>query len=126
MSNGESGFTLVEVLVALAITVLSMAVLFKVIGADLDRTREARDQAAAASLLQSLLAASTTTPAPGVTRGQYGGAYSWRVVIAPYAGGAEYPVAAVTIDATVSWKNGGHTEQRSLSALRILPKALPQ
>jgi prepilin-type N-terminal cleavage/methylation domain-containing protein len=127
MSDTESGFTLVEVLVALAITVLSMAVLFKVISTDLDRTRAARDGAAAESLAQSLLAQYTVAPRPGVMRGTAPGGYAWHVDTAPYADApANLPVDAVTVAATVSWRDNGRVESRSLSTLRILPKALPQ
>jgi prepilin-type N-terminal cleavage/methylation domain-containing protein len=127
MSDTSPGFTLVEVLVALAITVLSMAVLFKVISGDLDRTRDARDQTAAESLAQSLLAQYTAAPHPGLVHGAAAGGYVWQVNTAPYADApANLPVEAVTIAATVSWRNNGRVETRSLSTLRILPKALPQ
>jgi general secretion pathway protein I len=129
MSERQDGFTLVEVLVALAIVVLSFAVLFKVISSNLDRTREVRDQTAVASLLQSLLAQSAAAPQPGVTRGVFAGGYAWRVAVTPYVGEderSEWPVDAVNVAATVSWRDGGHVETRALSTLRVLPKALPQ
>jgi prepilin-type N-terminal cleavage/methylation domain-containing protein len=125
--RGESGFTLVEVLVALTIVVLSFAVLFKLMATDLDRTHEVRDRTAASSLLQSLLAQCAVAPQPGVTRGEFPGGFSWRLAVAPYDGDrTSWSVDAVTIDATVSWKDGDHTESRSLTTLRVVPKASPQ
>jgi general secretion pathway protein I len=127
MSNREEGFTLVEVLVALAIVVLSFAVLFKAISSDLDRTRQARDQMVAASLLQSLLAQSAAAPQRGATHGAFANGVLWRLDVAPYADAdANWPVDAVTVAATVSWRDGGRTQSRSLTTLRVLPKALPQ
>ncbi len=122
----ESGFTLAEMLVALAIAALSMSVLFKLISADLDRTRQARDEAVAASLLQSLLAGNSASPAPGSTQGSANG-YAWRVDIAHDSEAApNLPVDAVSIAATVSWRDGGRIRSRTLSTVRVVATALPQ
>jgi general secretion pathway protein I len=121
--TGQSGFTLVEMLVALAIVGLSTAVLFKVISDNLDRAHHAQDEAAAAAIAQSLLAQSQSgppQPAPGRA-----GAFAWKLDVQPYAG-AEYrlswPVDAVTVRATVSWRDGGAMRSRSLTTLRVIPK----
>ena len=85
--SSQSGFTLVELLIALAIVGLSMAVTLKVISDNLDRSRRARDEAVAASLVQSLLARSEAgAPQPGVSGGTLGGGYSWRLQVWPYRG----------------------------------------
>ena len=52
--NDRRGFTLVELLVSLAILSVALAVLFGAISSSLDRTRKERDDAAATSLAQSL------------------------------------------------------------------------
>lgn len=125
-----SGFTLVEALIALAILGLSLAVLFKIISDNLDRTHRAQDEATAASLVQSLLAQSEAiTPPTGVSNGRYDGGYSWRLQVSPYAGAqarADWPVDAVTISATVSWRDGGAAHSRTLTTLRVIPKARPK
>ncbi len=125
-ARSEQGFTLLEVLVALAIAVLSFAVLFRLIAADLDRTRAARDQTEAAALLQSLLVQSALAPMPGITRGAFPNGYAWRVEVAPYTddgAAADGPVDAMTVAATVSWRDGGLTRSRSLTTLRAVPRA---
>ncbi|MEJ1968514.1 MAG: type II secretion system protein [Rhizomicrobium sp.] len=123
----QSGFTLVETLVALAILGLSMAVLLTVMSDNLDRTRRARDEAVAAALAQSVLArAEAGTPQPGTTGGAFAGGYSWRVAVEPYLPGGEamnWPVGAVTIAATVSWHDGGAVRRRTLTTYRVIPKA---
>jgi general secretion pathway protein I len=122
-SAAQSGFTLIEMLVALAIVGLSTGILFKVISDNLDRAHHAQDEAAAAAIVQSLLAqsqAGTPQPAAG-----HAGAFAWKLDVQPYAG-AEYrlswPVDAVTVRATVSWRDGGVAQSRSLTTLRVTPK----
>ncbi|HEY1707121.1 MAG TPA: type II secretion system protein [Rhizomicrobium sp.] len=124
--RADSGFTLLEVLVALAIAMTSFVVLFKVISSDLQRTREARDETVAIALLQSLLAQSEIDPKAGVAAGTAPNGYTWRVDIVPYdedGHDATWPVDAVNIAATVSWKSDGVTRSQSLSTLHVMPKA---
>jgi general secretion pathway protein I len=120
----QSGFTLVETLVALAIVGLSLAVLLRIVSDNLDRTRRLRNEALAASLAQSLIAqsqAGTPTDASGASDG----GFAWHIHVAPYAGaGADWPVDAVTVAATVSWREDGQILSRTLSTLRVVPKAV--
>lgn len=125
-SHTQSGFTLVEMLVALAIVALSFAVLFKVISDGLDRTRRAREEVLAAGHVQSLLAQwEAAAPRPGTSSGKFADGISWSVAVEPYSDGkarADWPVGAVRIAATVSWRDGGRTRTRMLSALRVVPR----
>ncbi len=118
----QSGFTLVETLVALAIVGLSLAVLLKIVSDNLDRTKRSQDEALAASLAQSLLAQSQAGT-PSDASGTSDGGFAWHLHVAPYAGtGADAPVDAVTVAATVSWREDGRTLSRTLSMLRVIPK----
>jgi general secretion pathway protein I len=124
----QSGFTLVETLVALAIVALSFAVLLRIVSDNLDRTRRARDEATASSLVQSVLAqAETGTPSTGTTSGRFADGFGWRLQVMPYEGALpDWQVGAVTIAATVSWRDGAATQSRTLTTLRVIPKASPQ
>ncbi len=126
-SSTQSGFTLVETLVALALVALSFAVLLKIISDNLDRTRRARDETAASSLVQSVLAQSEIgTPSEGITRGRFADGFTWRLQVTPYDGAhPDWPVGAVTIAATVFWRDGAATQSRTLTTLRVIPKAAP-
>lgn len=124
--QSETGFTLVELLVALAILVVSMGLLFKLIGIDLDRTGEASRQTEAAALLQSLLTQSEAAPQPGTTRGTFADGFSWQLAVSPESVNKYQAVDAIDIAATVSWRHGDRIESRSLSTFRVVPKALPQ
>jgi len=126
-SRRSEGFTLIEVLVSLAILGLCSAVLFKVFSDNLDRTRRARNEAVAAALTQSLLAQGTASPV--ASSGQTADGMSWRLRTAPFGGtgmSREWPGDAVTVTATVSWRDGGTTVSRSLSTLRVIPRAISE
>src|SRR6266481_8457676 len=123
---GERGFTLVELLVSLAILSIALAVLFGAISNSLDRTRKERDEALAASLVQSLLTrAGAERPLDvGESSGVYSNGYHWRLVIRPYGAGDDakaWPVTALLVRATVSWGDGEQERSRSLTALRLVP-----
>jgi general secretion pathway protein I len=127
MSNrSEHGFTVMELLVALAILVISMGLLFKLIGIDLDRTGEAGRETEATALLQSLLTQSEAAPQPGTTRGTFADGFSWQLAVSPESANKYQAVDAVDIAATVSWRHGDRIESRSLNTFRVVPKALPQ
>ncbi len=121
----QSGFTLVEALVALAIAALSLTVLFRTFSDNLERTRRTRDETLAAALAQSLLAqAQDGAPAMG----EAPGGMRWRVAVAPYA--AEKAddasgAAAVRVAATVSWRDGKAERSRTLTTVRVVAKAAP-
>ena len=126
--ESERGFTLVELLVSLAILAVALAVLFGAISTSLDRTRKDRDEALAASLVQSLLArAGSERPlAAGETSGVYSNGYHWRLVVSPYDAGDDakaWPVSAFVFHAAVFW--GAPERSRSLSALRLVPPKKP-
>jgi hypothetical protein len=114
-------------LVALAIVALSFAVLFKTISDGLDRTRRAREETLAAAHAQSLLAQwEAAPPRPGISSGRFADGISWSVAVEPYSDGkarADWPVGAVRISATVSWRDGSKARLRTLSTLRVVSKA---
>jgi prepilin-type N-terminal cleavage/methylation domain-containing protein len=126
MSRSERGFTLVEMLVSIAILSIAFAVLFGAISSSLDRARKAKDEALASALVQSLLARTGARGdlAPRETTGTYSNGFRWRMVVRPYGdpGDAKaWHLAAYRVNATVSWPGG----ERSLSTLRLVPPATP-
>jgi general secretion pathway protein I len=123
----ESGFTLPEVIVALAVAALALSGLFDLVSEGLNRTGQAEAMAEAGSLAQSLLArpGSELPIAPGTTTGEFSNGYRWRLQVAPYGDAGDqraWPVAAYTVSAEISW--GTVPQQRSLllSTLRLAPK----
>jgi general secretion pathway protein I len=125
-ASGQSGFTLIEVLVALTILSISLATLLAIFMQGLDRARESSNEAMARVLAQSLLSQAKAAPklAFGTTTGKINGLL-WRTQIEPY-GTADDRKAWQTIPAqivaTVSWRGDAGLRTVSLSTLKLLPK----
>ena len=127
----EAGFTLVEVVAALAILALSLSVLFGLLSDGLRRTGQAEAMAEAGSLAQSLLArVGTGLPIrPGVTAGELQNGARWRLRMEPYGDAADrlmWPVDAYTVSAEIAWGDGTHEQSVVLTTLRLAPKAPPR
>jgi len=121
------GFTLIEVLIALTILSISLALLLAIFSQGLERAKESEHEATARTLARSLLtqAEAATSPALGSTSGRNGDLY-WNVRIAPFGGGddrAAWQNDPAQIFATVSWRGYGRTRSISLTSLRLVPKA---
>lgn len=121
----EKGFTLIEVLVALAILSLSIGALLKVASTGIDRVRESENEQQASALAQSLLArAGNDIPlADGDVSGTDSGGLRWSVHVAPFGGAADHAAwssDAKSVTVTVIWGEAGR--HLSLSGLRLLPE----
>lgn len=125
--RADRGFTLLEVLVALAILGVSLGVLLGTFSAGLERTRQAEDRQRASALLQSLLAgAGTESPlVEGETGGTTPDGWRWRLRVVPY-GSAEdleaWPVAAREVTAEVVWPGIAGERSLAFTTLRLAPK----
>jgi general secretion pathway protein I len=125
-AGAESGFTLIEVLVALTILSISLATLLAIFLQGLDRARESSNEASARVLAQSLLTQAKAAPnlAFGASAGAVNG-FLWRTQIVPYGSAADrsaWQTIPAQIVATVSWRGDGGLRSVSLSTLKIFPK----
>jgi len=107
----QAGFTLLEVLVALAILAISLGVLIPVFSGTLDRQAALADQKTAAMLAQSKLdtVGNEILLTDGASEGTFSNGFTWHVEVAPYK--FEYTSRFVTpklVTLTVKWpaKNG--------------------
>jgi general secretion pathway protein I len=121
---GEAGFTLVEVIVALAILSAGLSVLLGMISTGLERTGIAGRTAEAASLAQSLLAqVGTEFPVrPDQRDGVFGNGDHWHLTMQPYRrsrDGAERAVELYQVSAQVEWMEGLEPRVFALSTLRL-------
>ena len=126
-----AGFTLLEVIVALAILALAMGPLMSAISDGLRHTGDAERVAEASSLAQSLLAeVGVTRPIqPGQTAGELANGFRWRLIVEPYGDAAErkrWPVAAYSIVAEVMWGQGVKQQRFALTTLRLGTKERQQ
>lgn len=127
----EGGFTLPEILAALAILALSLSVLFGLLSDGLRRTGRAEATAEAGALAQSLLArVGTELPIePGLTTGEFPNGLRWRLHMEPYGDGGDrqaWPVAAHVVSAEVAWGDGEQRRSVALTTLRLALKEKPQ
>jgi general secretion pathway protein I len=127
--NAEDGFTILEVLIALTVLAMSMAVLLAVFSQGLDRAHASNLRSEARDLAQAVLAREQATPAKSLVdaNGQ-SGPLSWQVRLAPFGSIEDrdaWQFSPVTLTATVRWQDHGRAQSLSLSTLRLLPKAEP-
>lgn len=125
--NGEAGFTVIEVVAALAILVMALGVLLNVMSNSVRQTGRAEMAAEAGSLARSLLAkVGTELPMrAGEMTGQANGGFRWQIRIDPYGDGTdrrEWPVAAFQVVAEVMWRDGLQERSLALTTLRLGPK----
>ena len=125
--RSHAGFTLLEIVVALAILGLSLTVLFGIFSQNVARTQLNETRAAERALASALLlTAEAGSPTGSVGRTPSG--FVWRVAFAPYGGPEDeknwpQPVSEITV--TVS--RAGDTRTRVvLHTLKLVPKTPTQ
>jgi general secretion pathway protein I len=133
-----AGFTLVEVLVALAVVGLALAAIAGVFSQGLMGHETASGAEAALAVAEEQLTLAGATLRPGASSGTFDGRFKWRVTVSPYAGDkatgdkttADLPNSLprlFQIAVSVAWQDGHHSRQIALSTLRLAaaPDALP-
>jgi general secretion pathway protein I len=126
--TGEAGFTLIEILVSLAILSVSLATLLGVFSLSLARARQNEDEMGARTLAQALIAQAdaVSNPQMGARGGQAGGGYSWRLELNPYGQGSAIQTggtALAAVTASVSWQESAGTRSLTLHSLRTVPRS---
>jgi general secretion pathway protein I len=118
--NGESGLTLLEVLVALTILAIAMTSLFEAHSTAIKATGTTEDTAQARLIAQAKLA-ETLADWAGGSRGQSGaeGRFAWRVGIAPEAASwsalkSEGNWRLYRVNVTVDWAGKHRVELNTL------------
>jgi general secretion pathway protein I len=124
-TNNEAGFTLPEIIAALAMLALSLGGIFAVLSDGLRRTGQAEASAEASALAQSLLATmgSEVPLRPGTQTGEFGERYRWQLEISPYDEASDaraWPIAAYTVTAEVTTRAGEQLVR--LSSLHLGPR----
>jgi general secretion pathway protein I len=120
------GFTLIEVLVALVVLSLALAVIFSGVSEALRSRRAALHYQQAMLLAESKLASiGLETPLQeGEFSGDFSDQFHWRALVTPYhEEGREEPdqapVRALVVTVTVLWGPAGDERSVSLSTLRL-------
>ena len=118
-----AGFTLLEILIALAIFGIGAVALLKAFSTELDRAGQGAHERAAMLLAQSRLDSVilTAPPSDRELTGETADGLRWRIEIRPYRepGAPANPVVALaSVRVTVQWGDGHAVE---LSSLRLAP-----
>ena len=123
----EHGFTLLEVLIALTILSVALAMLFGIFSHSLSRSHETQSRLGARALATSLLAQAdkTTAIAYGETHGRTSSGLDWRLDVSRYGDDRDvqaWPAAVARVTATVRWGDHATGQTFALTTLRLMPK----
>jgi general secretion pathway protein I len=125
-SNRASGFTLIEVLVALAIVGLALAAVASVLGNGLTAHETVSGAEEALALAEEQLTLAGATLRPGTTSGTYAGQFAWQTTVAPYTDADNKTADAPSslpplyrVAVSVAWRDGRRSRQVALSTLRL-------
>lgn len=125
MHRSDSGFTLLEVLVAFAITAVAMAALIKAVSVGLDAAHQSGRYQEALSRARSHLAAlnADIDRMTGIHDGNDGSGYHWQIDVRPFGavpGVSTVPPANIPmlydVTVTISWKDGRRPRAISLTS----------
>ena len=126
LGGRQSGYTLIEVLVAFMILALALTVLMRIFSGGLRNVSVSSDYAMATLIAEARLAATgiDVPLAPGETSGIEGGRFEWTVSVQDYEPWPGYRSAAKGVDAyrvtvTVEWPNGDDTRRVGLDTVRL-------
>jgi general secretion pathway protein I len=122
--SGHSGFSLIEVLFALAMIAVALGTAATLLNNGLLAARTSSDVAAALALADEKLAeAGVSAPLqPGSSSGVFG-RFTWSVIVAPYddSDSASQHLQLYRIDARIGWHDGFQRRQFVLATVRIGP-----
>jgi len=126
---GDAGFTLVEVIVALAMMSAGLTILLSMMSSGLAHVASAQKMAEAGALARSLMARVGTEFAikAGQRDGEYPDGYRWHLKLLPYGDGkdaGDSPVALYTVSAEIEWNDHDATRSYKLDTLRLGPRVL--
>jgi len=118
--RGERGFTLLEVIVAMALFAAGIVAISRLFTGSLRLSGGARDASAAAiyarqRMEEALLA---PNPAEGVEQGDFGGGYRWKLETSFVPPVEEKPYDEIRYRVTVTWDDGGEERATELTAER--------
>ncbi|NMG70951.1 type IV pilus modification PilV family protein [Parazoarcus communis] len=120
LPSGQAGFSLLEMIVAMAIMAFSLGALYNAAGGSVKGVQAAEQRAGALFLAQSLLDAHGTVPAGGLTEQGTVDGMRWQLSAVPYPTGREaspgWPLYRVEV--RVEWAGG----RQGVSLVSLLPE----
>ncbi len=122
----QSGFSLLELLVAFAIMAVSVSLLYRVAGNSARNTADIGLQQHSVWLAESLLTSRTYVGPEGWNESGESAGFMWQVRSAPFASGVQGPLVVPMhqVSLVVSWATGFRRNQFELQTL--LPERKPR
>jgi len=117
---GEKGFTLLEVIVAMALFAAGIVMISRLFTGSLALSGGARDASAAAIYARQRMEEALLAPDPaeGVERGAFGEGYRWKLETSFVPPGEEKPYDEILYRVTVTWDDGGRERATELTSER--------
>jgi general secretion pathway protein I len=125
--DADAGFTLVEVLVALAILAIAFGFAFRALSGGFDRLDRDQKNADALLLAQSTLArvGHDIALADGAVDGRTNDGFWWQIATAPYGDTQDLPPGRLIghrVEVTIAWSERHQRREVRLTSLLIAPK----
>ena len=120
LRRGEKGFTLLEVIVAMALFAAGILAISRLFTGSLRLSGGARDASAAAIYARQRMEEALLVPNPveGEEQGPFGDKYRWEVATVFVPQEEEKPYDEIQLRVTVRWDDGGDGRAVDLSATR--------
>ena len=117
---GEKGFTLLEVIVAMALFAAGIVAVSRLFTGSLRLSAAARDASAGAIYARQRMEEALLAPDPaeGVERGAFGGGYRWELTTSFVPPEEEKPYDEIRYRVTVTWDDGGRERATDVVATR--------
>jgi general secretion pathway protein I len=118
--GAEGGFTLLEVIVAMALFAAGIVAVYRLYSGALRLAAGSRDASASSIYARQRMEEALLVPNPveGVERGTFGDRYRWAVATSIVPQEEETPYDEVHVRVSVSWKDGPDERAVDLSATR--------
>jgi general secretion pathway protein I len=125
-TRADSGFTLVEVVIALGILAFSLSIMFWMLSNGIGQVRQADASARAVLLAQSVLAqiGADVPLRAGQATGQFPGGFGWHLNIESFGNPSDrpqWPLDAYTLTAEISWQDVSERRSITVRTLRLGP-----
>ena len=118
--RGNGGFTLLEVIVAMALFAAGVVAISRLFTGALQLCAGARDASAGAIYARQRMEEALLAPVPaeGVEQGAFGEGYRWSLETSFIPPEEEKPYDEIRFRVTVTWEDGGRERATDLSATR--------